>query len=156
MTDKPDKPKYLRVKNLEKYQSYKDGRNIVWVKFFCSILDDPTFAILDDDSKFLYPYLIILGAKTKNLIPNNSKWIQGKLGFNKKIPIQNLISAGFLIPVLYDSVEIRENPARHSPSPSPSPSPEEDCITKSISKTDELAGMDTKLVHIPDSDGEFE
>jgi hypothetical protein len=69
--------KYLAIKNLEKYQTYKDGRRVLWLKWYPQILDDEDFAHLDDDSKLLFPYLLILAARTNNLIPDKISWVLG-------------------------------------------------------------------------------
>ena len=42
---------YVKIKNWEKYQHYKD-RNPPWVKLYNSMLDDPDFNDLNDATRY--------------------------------------------------------------------------------------------------------
>ena len=86
---------YLKVKNWDQFQHYKD-RNPPWIKLYHSLLDDYSYSCLQDDSKLLLISLYLLAAKTNNKIPNDLKWIKGKSEIRKTINLEPLLTSGFI------------------------------------------------------------
>ena len=86
---------YLKIKNWEKYQHYKD-RNPPWIKLYHSLLDDYLYGCLQDDSKLLLLSLWLLASRTDNRIPNDPEWIKRKAMLENSVDLKPLISAGFI------------------------------------------------------------
>ena len=88
--------KYLRVKNWDEFQHYKD-RNPPWIKLHRALLDDYEFARLQDASK-AHLMLIWLFASQKNgLIPADPSFLKKKLGLQREPDLKLLIDHGLLI-----------------------------------------------------------
>jgi hypothetical protein len=66
---------YLAVRNWERYQHYKDGRPLVWVKFHIALLDDPELRALPAETRLLWDQLLLLAGRTDNCIRRDYKWI---------------------------------------------------------------------------------
>lgn len=86
--------KYLRIRNFEKFQHYKD-RNPPWIKLYTALLDDIDFLGLDDDLKWPVVGLFLLASRLDNKIPCNAKYLQNRLGV-KKIDITRLLHSTFI------------------------------------------------------------
>jgi hypothetical protein len=89
---------YLRVRNWDKHQHYKDRFIPSWIKIYTSLIDgdDFEYASLSDASKIQLIHLWLLAAKHKNLIPYRPDWIQSRLNLKGKVNLEALIAAGFL------------------------------------------------------------
>jgi hypothetical protein len=88
---------YLRVKNWEEFQHYKD-RNPPWIKLHRTLLDDYEFSRLQDASK-AHLMLIWLFASQKNgRIPDDPAFLKRKLGLEKEPNLKLLVDHGLLIP----------------------------------------------------------
>jgi len=87
---------YLRVKNWAEFQHYKD-RNPPWIKLHRTLLDDYEFACLQDASKLHLMLLWLLASQSEGRIPNDPKFLQGKLGLKSAPDLKPLIDHGFLI-----------------------------------------------------------
>ena len=95
-------PKYIHVKNLEKYHpKYKD-RNLVWCKVYFTMIDgDPEFEMIDEIDKWRFLAFVILELKSKKPIPLDNVYLSRK-GFDlKKRPISKTIE------VLHEFIEVR-------------------------------------------------
>lgn len=88
---------YLKVKNWEKFQHYKD-RNPPWIKLHRTLLDDYEFSCLQDASK-AHLMLIWLFASQKNgLIPDDPAFLKMKLGLELEPDLKLLTDKGLLSP----------------------------------------------------------
>ena len=87
---------YLRVKNLEKYQHYKD-RCPPWIKLHRDILRDYKFSCLQDASKLHLIMIWVLASQTDNRVPHDAQWIQQQIGAKSRVDLKSLINSGFLI-----------------------------------------------------------
>jgi hypothetical protein len=88
---------YLKVKNWEEFQHYKD-RNPPWIKLHRTLLDDYEFSRLQDASK-AHLILIWLFASQKNgVVPDDPAFLKRKLGLEKEPNLKLLIDQGLLIP----------------------------------------------------------
>ena len=87
---------YLRVKNLEKYQHYKD-RCPPWIKLHLSTVRDYDFSCLQDASKAHLLLIWLLASQLDNRIPNDPDWVKGQTGMRTKPNLNLLIDKGFLV-----------------------------------------------------------
>ena len=87
---------YLRVKNLEKYQHYKD-RCPPWIKLHLSTVRDYDFSCLQDASKAHLMLIWLLASQLDNRIPNDPDWVKGQTGMRTKPNLNLLIDRGFLV-----------------------------------------------------------
>lgn len=97
--------RYLRVRGFDALQHYKD-RNPVWIKLYCSILEDYEFQQLADAAKFHLIGLMLLASRLSNRFPDDSVWLASKIGASEKIEIEILIESGFL-EVVSDKKEVK-------------------------------------------------
>ncbi len=89
------KGKYLKVRNFEKFQHYKQ-RNPPWIKIYSSMLDDYEFQQIADESKFHCVGLMLLASRLENVLPNDAFWLSHKIGAKTNIDIDLLIEINFL------------------------------------------------------------
>ncbi len=87
--------RYLRVRNFDALQHYKD-RNPIWIKLYCSILEDYDFARLPDETKFHAVGLMLLASRSNNKFPEDEEWLRAKINANSKINLQTLLEIQFL------------------------------------------------------------
>ncbi len=87
--------RYLRVKNFDALQHYKD-RNPIWIKLHCAILEDYEFQQLPDAAKFHVVGLSLLASRLNNRFPDDARWLAAKIGATEEIEIETLIESGFL------------------------------------------------------------
>lgn len=88
--------KYIKVKNWDTMQHYKD-RNPPWIKLYNTLLDDFDFCLLPDVSKCHLIAIWLLASRTGNKIPASAKWISGKISATEEVDIDLLIESGFLV-----------------------------------------------------------
>jgi len=87
---------YLRVKNWEEFQHYKD-RNPPWIKLHRKVLDDYDMACLQDASRLHLMLIWVLASQMENRIPYDAAWVQNRIGAKTKVNLKELIDRGFLI-----------------------------------------------------------
>ena len=95
----------MRVRGFDALQHYKD-RNPVWIKLYCSILEDYEFQQLVDAAKFHLVGLMLLASRLNNRFPDDSVWLASKIGASEKIEIEILIESRFL-EVVSDKKEVK-------------------------------------------------
>ncbi|MDQ4121729.1 MAG: hypothetical protein M3209_09815 [Acidobacteriota bacterium] len=89
--------RYLRVRNFDNLQHYKTGdRNPIWVKLYCSILEDYEFQQLPDAAKFHAIGLLLLASRLSNRFPDDAVWLGQKIGASERINLELLIECEFL------------------------------------------------------------
>lgn len=91
--------KFYGVKNFEKFQLAKTGKNAtqtLWIRLYYSLLTDYGFSRLPDATKFHFIGLCLLAGQTKNQIPADHHWISQRIGNTSDIDFSALISGGFL------------------------------------------------------------
>lgn len=95
--------KYLRVKDWDKYQHYKD-RNPPWIKLDTQTFTNYDFASLHDASKLLAVCIWTLASRSKDpklgLIPNDLEYIKRQCNlsdFVKPQHLKELILQGYII-----------------------------------------------------------
>jgi len=87
--------KYIRVKNWDDFQHYKD-RNPPWIKLYNRLLSDYDFCCLPDASKLQLMLLWLLASQIDNKIPADVDWVKSKIMVRGKVDLQALISSGFI------------------------------------------------------------
>lgn len=113
----------LRVRNLEKYQHYRD-RTPPWIKLHQETLEDYDFGELPDSAKYHALAIMLLASRTNNEIPDDPAWIARRINAKSKVDVALLVSAGFL-EVYQDATEmlaesLQDAPRAGARSPSPS------------------------------------
>jgi hypothetical protein len=89
---------FFRVKNFEKFQHYKD-RNPPWIKLHRDLLKNYEFSCLQDASKVHLVLIWLLASQMDNRVPDDIEWLKGQLGTRQKINLEELKTAGFIIPI---------------------------------------------------------
>ncbi len=88
--------RYLSVKNLSKFQHYKDRRP-PWIKLHASLLDDYLFAQMPDVQKAHLMLIWVLASQNENKLPKDAIWVAQRIGANDPVDLDALIAAGFLV-----------------------------------------------------------
>jgi hypothetical protein len=86
---------YLRVRNFEQLQHYKD-RDPQWIKLYFRMLDDYTFTKLSDTAKWHLVGIFLLASHCGNRIAADAKWVRKKIGARTAVDLAALEAAGFL------------------------------------------------------------
>jgi hypothetical protein len=68
------KPRYLEVRNWERFQHYRD-RKPIWIKFYVETLDDTELRRLPYATRLLWDQILLLAARFDNRIPNDPEEI---------------------------------------------------------------------------------
>jgi hypothetical protein len=88
---------YLRIKNYEQYQHYKD-RNPPWIKLYRVIMNDYDLRQVPLSSRLAYIFCLIIASETDNRIPNDHVYLAERFGFPiDESVITPLITSGFLL-----------------------------------------------------------
>ena len=92
------KPRFLRVKNLERYQHYGTRRNPPWVKLYREFLSDYQLRQCPIPSRLFFGCCFILASETSNCIPYDVKYLTDRVGFEvTEEIITTLIDSGLLL-----------------------------------------------------------
>jgi hypothetical protein len=105
---------FLRVKNLEKHQHYKDRRP-PWIKLHSEVLDDYAFSCLQDASKAHLMLLWVLASRLENRIPYDVEWITRQIGAASPVDVEELISQGFI--AVFEDASVTLAPRKQSAMP---------------------------------------
>lgn len=92
------RPQYLRVRNWEKFQHYKDRRP-PWIKYHVELLDDYELTHMEYATQLVYDRLLLLAARTDNNIPHDPEHIGRQVSIKSDTitsALQTLLDAGFL------------------------------------------------------------
>lgn len=89
--------KYLSVKNLERYQHYKD-RNPPWVKLYRETLNDYKLRQVPVPARLFFLFCLLLASETENRIPYDLKYLSDRCGFPiTEVLVNSLITYEFLL-----------------------------------------------------------
>jgi hypothetical protein len=96
-------PKFLRVRNWERYQIHHDGRPM---KYFAvqaitdgkrtGILDDPAFLAVIDDPECPVFRIMAYAAQTNNKIPNDQNFLRAKLFTTRRVNLRKMLDVKLL------------------------------------------------------------
>jgi len=92
---------YFRVRNLEKYQHYKD-RNPTWIKLYASILTDVEFNSMKRGDQLDFIKLILLASQNGNQLVYQSGTIAGHICAPKRFKLVTFLDNG-LIEIIDDT-----------------------------------------------------
>jgi hypothetical protein len=97
--------RYLRVRNFEKYQHYKD-RQPPWIKLYRDLWKDDMFEALTETERYFLISLFIVASQHDNRIPDNQVWLKEELKTTRRVPIQRLVDTKWFeeIPVVRNVV----------------------------------------------------
>lgn len=98
-----DRPPFLEIKHWEKHQHYKKERPS-WIKVYGALLDNHVFLALPEGTQAQLIKLWLLASRMGHPLPNDPKLLAGKT-VSKRLAIDALVAAGFLIPVYEKSRE---------------------------------------------------
>lgn len=87
---------YLRVKNWEEFQHYRD-RSPPWIKLHRDLLRDYRFTCLQDASKLHLVLIWLLASQMDNMIPADEVFIKNQIGISGELNLKELIDNGFLV-----------------------------------------------------------
>jgi hypothetical protein len=85
----------LRVKNLEKFQHYRNRRP-PWIKLHRSTLEDYHFRHLPDTAKAHLMLIWVVASGCDNALHDDAQWLTALTGATTPIDIDGLVSAGFI------------------------------------------------------------
>jgi hypothetical protein len=92
--------KYVSVRNLERYQHYRERRP-VWIKLHLSLRLDEDFAGLTPTARLLFIYALLLAAERENRIPADPSWLSVEVGMTRPViakALDELLADSYLIP----------------------------------------------------------
>jgi len=84
------------VKNLEKFQHYKD-RSPPWIKLYNELLDDYDFGSLPDAAKWHLVAIWLLASRSGNKIPFDSNWVARRINATGTVDLDLLATHGFIV-----------------------------------------------------------
>lgn len=90
---------WLRVKNWERFQHYKDRRP-PWIKFHVELLDDHELEQCSCEVRLTYCLLLLVAARTDNNIPSDLQYISRQVALPQTLlagAVETLVDKGFLI-----------------------------------------------------------
>jgi len=87
--------KYIRIKDWEKHQHYKD-RNPPWIKLHNKLLTHYEFSQLSDSGKLQIILLWLLASQTQNKIPADPAWIKDNIKCKSKVDLKTLETLDFI------------------------------------------------------------
>ena len=91
------RPQYLRVRNWEKFQHYKN-RNPPWIRLHRTLLRDHAFHQLTEVQQWQLVRLWLLASECENHIAWDEKWIRKAIHSSRRVQVEALIELGFLEP----------------------------------------------------------
>jgi len=86
---------YLRVRNWERFQHYRD-RMPPWIKFHNSVLEDEAIATLPDTAKAHLVGIWLLASRLGNRIPNSPAFVGARINATEAVNLKLLTERGFL------------------------------------------------------------
>ena len=104
------KPQYLRVRNWEKFQHYKN-RNPPWIRLHRTLLRDHKFHQLTEVQQWQLVRIWLLASECENHLAWDEKWIRRAIQSSRKVDLDALLELGFLEPSVEKSLPPRSREA---------------------------------------------
>lgn len=92
-----ERPPYIEIKDWRTHQHYGQRRP-PWIKLYTRLLDDPSFMALAEVAQAQLVKLWILAAAMGHPLPNDPKFLAGKIGVRARFHLDALLDSGLLIP----------------------------------------------------------
>ena len=70
---------YIKIKNYEKYQHYKERHITSWIKLYYSILDDYKISQLTDMERWIWVGILLLYSRVDTHLPLDYDFIRHKI-----------------------------------------------------------------------------
>lgn len=87
----PEEIEYYRIKNWEKFQHRDHKKSMPWIRLWNHILEDDSFTLLSAFDQLIYIKLLVLAARTGNLVVATHSFISTRIGHrNVSRSLQNL------------------------------------------------------------------
>lgn len=103
---------YLRVKNWDKFQHYKNkDEHVPWIKLHTRLLSDYEWMQETPSNQIALIKIWLLAASLGNKLPNDAVWLRKRISA-RTLDLDHLISRGWLEPVYSDSSPRREEVLR--------------------------------------------
>ena len=96
--------KYFSVKNFDKYQPKRRGKNVPWIRLYVNWMNDWAIGQLKDSEKAHYAGLLCIASRTDNRIQRDPVWIKRQLQATSNVNLEKFETLG-LTEVLGDHVE---------------------------------------------------
>lgn len=87
--------RYLRIRNFEKYQHYKDRRP-PWIKLYRDLWNDPEFFVLTETERYFLISFFIVASQNDNRIPDDQAWFKREMATSKRVPVERLMEKHWL------------------------------------------------------------
>lgn len=90
---------YVAVRNLERYQHYRDRRP-PWVKLYVSLLTDEDFGSLSIQARLVFVLSLLLAADKGNRIPADPGWMAVEMSMPRSViakALAELLAGEYLV-----------------------------------------------------------
>lgn len=87
--------RFLKVRNFERFQHYRDRRP-PWIKLYRDLWNDPRFFDLAESDRYFLISFFIIASQNDNKVPANEKWLKREMATQRAIPIEALVDSGWL------------------------------------------------------------
>jgi hypothetical protein len=99
---------YFRVKNFEKLQPKRNGKNAPWIRLYANWMMDSAVSQLGDTAKAHWIGIISVAHTESNRIPYDPVWIKRRCIFNSPVKLDVFIKLGLIEILDNKSVSVSE------------------------------------------------
>jgi len=96
--------KLFRIKNFEKFQSQRRGKNVPWIKLMVNWREDYEVASLTDGQAMQYVGMLCLASRQGPELRWDPTWIKRKIGCNASVNLELFENKGLIEEVVYQPV----------------------------------------------------
>lgn len=89
---------WLEVKNWKEHQHYGGERDMLWIKVYFRVLNDYTFTLLPEVTRYQLMAIWLVASKSGGFVPNDAEWLGRQISAASPVDLDTLIDAGFLLP----------------------------------------------------------
>ena len=86
---------FLRVRNFERFQHYKD-RKPIWIKLYLGLMEDYYFCQLNDAHRYHVIAIMLLASRYQNQIPYDKRWIAAEIKATGVVDFDALVNSRFI------------------------------------------------------------
>lgn len=103
-----DPPPFLEIKDWRTHQHY-GKRRPPWIKLYTRLLDDAAFMALPEAAQAQLVKLWILAAAMCHPLPNDPKFLAGKIGVRGRFYLDVILASGLLVPCYQNASNANES-----------------------------------------------